>query len=86
LAIDISGDSALFTSFNNHIADLGAAMQATAALAPTIGNVAGQGVSTFGSVTAAGAACFTSQASTVLNIQASISVSVSASATVQGQG
>jgi hypothetical protein len=85
LQIVVTGDDALFTSFQTRQAELGAALQATLQLKDPIASVASQTVTTFGSVTAAGAGCVTSQLSLAANVQASITVSVSASASVQGK-
>jgi hypothetical protein len=83
--VTIVGDDKLSAAYNAHLADIGDAVNATAALAPAGGQIiveAGKLAVTFGSD---GALCLASEATAALSIQASLSVSVSASATVQGQ-
>jgi len=90
VTFDVQGDDKLLTAFQTHLSDIGKAFSDTLELESLItasGGVASQTADTFdaiGSVGAAGAACITSQASVVTNIQASVQVSVSASVTVSG--
>jgi hypothetical protein len=80
--VAITGDDAMFASFQAHAADIGAAIQATTQLSKPIGDIVAQTGATFSSVSAAGLACVGSQVDAVASIKANISVSVSASATV----
>lgn len=88
---DIVGDAALYASFQTHLTDIGNAVSHTLALKDLIigsNGIASQTEATFsaiGEVGAGGLACIASQATAVINVQASIKVSVSATATVSGQ-
>lgn len=83
----ITGDDALYGSFQSHLTDIGTAYNLTVALKDPIAKTAAKTADTFtaiGNVGAAGITCIASQTPTVLSVNASISVSVSAQATVSG--
>jgi hypothetical protein len=92
VSFDIEGDSALYSTFQNHLADIGKAINDTTELSSLIlgtNGIAAQTESVFsaiGDIGAAGIACVGSQVQAVGNIKASVTVSVSASATVSGHG
>jgi hypothetical protein len=86
--VTITGDDALYASYQAHLNDIGIAVNLTAAIKDPIAQLAGKTVDTFaaiGDVGVAGASCVASQATVIANVQASISVSVSASASVTGK-
>ena len=86
--LDIEGDAKLFTSFQGHLADIGAAFNGTLALKDLIPPIASKTAATFsaiGDVGVSGAACVASELTVAAHASASINVSVSASASVSGK-
>jgi hypothetical protein len=85
VVVAISGDDALYATYEAHLSDIGIAVNLTTAIEKPTGDLAGrtaQSFSVLGDIGVAGASCVAAQAQLITSVQASVSVSVTASAEV----
>jgi hypothetical protein len=85
VVVAITGDDALYASYQARLSELGNAVNLTAAIQGPIGTLAGKTVDTFsaiGDIGASGASCVAAQLQVISSVKASLSVSVTASAEV----